>query len=296
MSAGALGRQQARTGWLFLAPALFLLVAVGFYPLLQTFLYSLTDARAGSLDTPRFVGPANFRELLADSLFLEAALTTLLFTISSVALEMVLGLAFALLVHGGFRGRGLMRGAMLIPWALPTVVAARMWAWMLNDQFGVVNDLLYRRAGLLEDPVAWTGTQGIALVSVVLVDVWKTTPFVALILLAGLQTIPGGLYEAANVDGARAWQRFLHVTLPLLKPALLVALVFRTLDALRVFDVVWVLTGGEFGTETLGTYAYRQILEYQRLGFGSAASVVIFVGIALFVVLYVTTIRVEDTP
>ena len=206
----------------------------------------------------------------------------------------MLGLAFAMIVHSKFKGRGIMRGAMLIPWALPTVVAARMWGWMLNDQFGVINDLLVRKAGILPEPIAWTGQEGFAMASVVLVDAWKTTPFVALLLLAGLQLIPDDLYEAAEVDGASIPQQFFTITLPLLKPAILVALIFRTLDALRVFDVIWVMTDGQFGTESMATYDYKQLIEFGRLGFGSAVSVMIFILIAIFVIVYVDTVRIED--
>lgn len=296
MTAGAptLERRQARLGWLFSAPAALLLAAVALYPLGQTFWYSFTDARIGDTHAPDFVGLANFRELLGQHDFWRATLNTLVFAGASVSLEFVLGLALALAVNAPFRGRGLMRGAMLIPWALPTVVGARIWAWMLNDQFGVINDLLVRRLHLLAEPIAWTGTPGFAMASVIMVDVWKTAPFMALLLLAGLQLIPEGLYEAADVDGASEPQQFLAITLPMLKPTILVALVFRTLDALRVFDAIWVLTGGQFGTESLGTYNYRQTIEFQRLGYGSAVSVAIFAVIAIFIFLYIRLIREES--
>ncbi len=289
-----LARKQARLAWVFMAPTLVLLAAVGFWPLVQTVYLSFTETFTGSPEPPAWVGLANYTELLGERQFWRAMRNTVVFTVVSVSLEFVLGLCFALLVHTHFKGRGLMRAAMLIPWALPTVVAARMWGWMFNDVFGVVNDLLVGKLGILPEPVAWTATPGFAMASVILVDVWKTTPFVALLLLAGLQLISGELYEAAEVDGASAWQRFLTITLPLLKPAILVALIFRTLDALRVFDVIWVMTRGQAGTESAATYTYRSLIEYNRLGYGSALSVAIFFLIALFVIFYVYALRVDE--
>lgn len=289
-----LQRRQARLAWFFLAPTLLLLLAVGLWPLLQTIYLSFTDGFTGSREPPRWIAFGNYTELARDPAFWRAVWNTVLFTAVSVSLEFVLGLGFALLVHSHFKGRGLMRAAMLIPWALPTVVAAQMWRWMFNDVFGVVNDLLVNRLGILAEPVAFTGTPGWAMASVILVDVWKTTPFVALLLLAGLQLISGELYEAAEVDGASRRQAFLAVTLPLLKPAILVALIFRTLDALRVFDVIWVMTRGQSGTESVATHTYRNLIEYSRLGYGSALSVMVFLLIALFVAIYVRLLRVDE--
>ena len=288
---GSLHARQARLAWIFLAPCLAVLLLLGLYPLLMTFQLSFTDAHATSMEPGKWTGFQNFTRLLGEQDFRAALRNTLVFTAASVSIEFVLGLAIALLIDSEFRARNIVRASILIPWALPTVVAARLWGWMLTDVYGVVNDLLVNRLGLLSEPLAWTGTNGLALASVIAVDVWKTTPFVALLLLAGLQVIPKGLYEAASVDGAGPVRRFVHVTLPLLVPAILVALIFRTLDALRVFDVVWVLTQGQFGTETLGTYAYRQLFEYSRLGFGSAVCVMLFLLIALVVGVYMVIFR-----
>lgn len=283
--------RQARLAWLFLAPCVAVLLAIGLYPLLVTFQLSFTNTHAFTPADTQWAGTANFTRLLSESDFREALRNTIVFTVVSVSLEFFLGLGIALLIDSEFRARNFTRAAILIPWALPTVVAARLWGWMFNDVFGVFNDLFVERLGILSEPIAWTGTHGWAMASVIAVDVWKTTPFVALLLLAGLQVIPRGLYEAAQVDGAGPMRRFLFVTLPLLSPAILVALVFRTLDALRVFDVIWVMTQGSFGTETLGTYAYRQLFEYSRLGYGSAVCVVLFLLVALFVAGYVMVFR-----
>ena len=280
-----------RTGWCFVAPALIVLLLVGLVPLLQTFWMSLTDARMASGRAPRFVGLENYIDLLARRPFWEAVRNTVIFTVVSVTLEVVLGLFMALIVYSGFRGRGLMRAAMLIPWALPTVVSARMWNYMLVDTYGVVNDILVTRLGLLSEKVAWLAEPGLALGAVIAVDVWKTTPFAALLFLAGLQLIPPQTYEAAAVDGASRWQQFTRITLPLLRPTLIVVVIFRTLDALRVFDAIWVLTRGQLGTESLATYTYRQMIDFRKLGYGSACSVTIFLLIAAFVAVFLLITR-----
>lgn len=282
-----------RTGWWFVAPTLAVLLLVGLVPLLQTFWMSLTDARMASGRAPRFVGLENYLDLLARRPFWEAVRNTVIFTVVSVTLEVGLGLFMALIVHSGFRGRGLMRAAMLIPWALPTVVSARMWNYMLIDTYGVVNDILVTRLGLLPEKVAWLAEPGLALAAVIAVDVWKTTPFAALLLLAGLQLIPPQTYEAAAVDGASRWQQFTRITLPLLRPTLLVVVIFRTLDALRVFDAIWVLTRGQLGTESLATYTFRQMIDFRKLGYGSACSVTIFLLIAAFVAVFLLMTRDE---
>jgi trehalose/maltose transport system permease protein len=210
-----------------------------------------------------------------------------------VLFEFVLGMIIALVVNSNFKGRGVMRAVMLVPWAIPTVISARMWQWMYNDIYGVINDLLMR-LHLIDHAVAWTSQPNTQLASVAAVDIWKTTPFVALLLLAGLQVIPNDLYEAANVDGASKWQQFWRITMPLLRPAILVALIFRTLDALRVFDVFYVFFGGAANTQTMAIYDQNTIVSFNDVGYGAAISVAIFLIIAVFVVIYVTFMRVEE--
>jgi len=277
MRAGArsLSESRARAGAVLVSPAVVLIVTAALLPLLRTFLLSVSDARLDAPGTSRFIGLQNFALLARDPLFWDAAGHTALFTIASVSLETCLGLALALVLHGRFRGRGWMRAAALIPWAIPTVVSAQLWKFMLNDAYGVVNDLGLR-LGLLNEPVAWLAAPGLAMASVVAVDVWKTTPFVALLVLAGLQTVPVELHEAAQVDGAGRWERFRRVTLPLILPTLLVAMLFRTMDAIRVFDVIYVMTLGSVGTESMATYCRRLLVDFQDLGYGSACSVAIF--------------------
>lgn len=275
-----LARSAALAAWGFVLP---LLVAAGLaagWPLLRTLWFGFTDAILFDGGPAHLVGLDNYRLLLEDPLWQEAVGNTLAFTGASVALEMILGLGLALLLDAPFRGRWLVRAAVMVPWAVPTVVAAKMWGWMLHDQYGVVNDALIR-LGLLSQPVAWTADPALALGSVIAVDVWKTTPFVALILLAGLQAVPRELLEAARVDGAGPLRRFFHITLPLLIPALLVALVFRTLDALRVFDVIYVLTGDAPETLSMSGYARMQLIAFQDVGLGSAAASFLFVAVAI---------------
>jgi trehalose/maltose transport system permease protein len=187
-----------------------------------------------------------------------------------------------------------MRTAVLVPWAIPTVVSARMWAWMYNDVFGVLNDMLMK-VGVIDSPIAWLSNKSTALMAVVAMEVWKTTPFMALLILAGLQIIPGDMYEAADIDGASKLQQFLTLTLPLLRPAILVAMIFRTMDSLRIFDAIKVMTNGGSGTEVMSTYAYRNMFDFQKLGYGNAISVVIFIIITLFVVGYLIALnRTEE--
>ncbi|MEQ8818714.1 MAG: sugar ABC transporter permease [Sumerlaeia bacterium] len=273
-----------------MAPALLLLLLVGLYPLVATFITSLTNAQDGIGD-PEFVGLKNYTTLFGQKDFWAAVWNTVVFTLGSVTIEFIFGLAIALVIHSQFKGRGLVRAAILIPWALPTVVSAKIWSYMFVDTYGVVNDLLVTKFHLLDTKPAWLAEPGLAMISVIAVDVWKTTPFVALLLLAGLQLIPGGLYQAADVDGANKVQQFFKITLPLLKPAILVALIFRTLDALRVFDVIWVMTGGAQNTESMATYNFQYLISFGKMGYGSAISVAIFLLIALFVIAYVVALR-----
>jgi len=187
-----------------------------------------------------------------------------------------------------------MRAAMLVPWAIITVVSAQMWKWMYHDVYGVINDLLVDKLHILQANVAWVADPATAMPAIEAVDIWKTTPFVALLLLAGLQVIPGDMYEAAAVDGANAIQRFLNLTLPLLKPAIVVTLIFRTLDALRVFDAPYVMFGARPDTQTMSIYAQQNFVSFALLGYGSTISVAIFLIIGIFVVAYMTIFKMDQ--
>jgi trehalose/maltose transport system permease protein len=289
-----LQRRQTRLGWLLLIPALAVVAFVALYPLGKTVYQSFTNQEfLAGLEPTRWVGLQNYRDLWHDTIFRDAVWKTVEFTLITVAFEFVLGLIIALVVNSNFKGRGAMRAVMLVPWAIPTVVAAQMWKWMLDDVFGVVNDF-GTRVGILAHSRAWISDPGTALASVCAVDIWKTTPFVALLLLAGLQVIPKDLYEAANVDGASKLQQFWKITLPLLRPAILVTLIFRTLDALRVFDVFYVFFGNRPDTQTMAIYDQSTIVGDGHVGYGAAISVAIFLIISLFVVIYVTVTRVSE--
>ena len=289
---GALQRRQTRLAWLLLVPSLVVVALVAIYPLGKTVYQSFTNQEFLALEPATWVGLENYRDLWHDQLFRDSVWTTVKFTLITVTFEFLLGLIIALVVNSSFKGRGLMRAVMLVPWAIPTVVAAQMWKWMLDDTFGVINDA-GMKLNLISHPHAWISDPSTALGAVCAVDIWKTTPFVALLLLAGLQVIPQDLYEAAEVDGATVLQQFRKITLPLLAPAILVTLIFRTLDALRVFDVFYVFFGNRPDTQTMAIYDQSTIVGDGYVGYGAAISVAIFLIISLFVVIYVTFMRVS---
>lgn len=280
--------QEEKLGWLLALPAVAAVVLIALFPLAWTFWESLHshDLRMPWHGRP-FVALDNYAALGASARFWAALGHTAFFTAVSVTLELVLGMALALILHRIGRGRGAVRAIVLLPWAIPTVVAGLVWSFMFSDA-GVVEAAL-ASVGAIDTSVGWLVDAALAWVPIVLADVWKTTPFVALLLLAGMQTIDEDLYDAAKTDGAKPWQAFIHITLPLLRPALLVVLVFRTLDAFRVFDLIYVLTAGGPGTATepLSLYAFIALLEDLRFGYGSALAIVTFVlsfGLALLYV------------
>jgi trehalose/maltose transport system permease protein len=288
-----LQRRQTRLAWLLLLPALAVVAFVAIYPLGKTIYQSFTDQEFLGLEPTKWVGFANYKDLWHDTDFRHSVWMTIRFTLITVAFEFVLGLIIALVVNSSFKGRGAMRAVMLVPWAIPTVVAAQMWKWMLDDTFGVVNDLGKKTHVVSQsNPPSWLTEHPLA--SVAAVDIWKTTPFVALLLLAGLQVIPGDLYEAAAVDGANRLQQFWRITLPLLLPAILVTLIFRTLDALRVFDVFYVFFGNRADTQSMAVYDQSTIVGDGLVGYGAAISVAIFLIISIFVIIYVTLSRIGD--
>ena len=287
-------KQQERLGWMLVFPSVLVVVLVAIYPLVESFRLSFTNLRATRPDRWRYIGVENYRDLFADSTFLKALWNTIVFTVASVGIETVLGMVIALTIHSNFRGRGMVRTSMLVPWAIPTVVSSLLWIWMFNDRYGVVN-AVFRAFGFDQfTNFDWTGDPTTALGAVVAVDVWKTTPFMALLLLAGLQVIPEDVYEASRVDGASKWQQFWQITLPLLRPALLVALIFRTMASFRVFDMIFVMKNYATETMSVAVYTHRELVASQKIGYGSAAAVVIFLCIGLMVIGYTRLIRVEE--
>jgi trehalose/maltose transport system permease protein len=286
-------RRQMRLAWWLLSPSLLVVALVALIPLLQTIYQSFTNERLASARAVSFVGLKNYADLLTDDAFRHSIWITFLFTVLTVSFELVLGMGIALVVNSNFKGRGPMRAAMLVPWAIPTVVSTQIWKWMYHDIYGVINDLLVQRLHILSSNVAWVADPATSIPALAAVDIWKATPFMALLLLAGLQLIPSDIYEAADVDGANPVQQFLTLTLPLLRPALIVALIFRTLDALRAFDVFYVMFGNRSDTQSMGVYAQQNLVAFSDLGYGGAISVAIFLIIAIFVVTYVTIFKVE---
>jgi ABC-type sugar transport system permease subunit len=280
--------QETRLAWWLVAPAVGIILLVALFPLAWTVWESvhLHDLRMPWLGRP-FVGLEQYREALSDPRFWEALGHTAFFAAVSVTIELLLGLGLALAMNRAYRGRGLVRAAVLVPWAIPTVVAGLLWRFMFDGR-GIVNAVL-GGIGVLREPLVWFIHADTAWVPVILADVWKTTPFVALLLLAGLQNIDASLYEAARIDGASAWRQFRHVTLPLLQPAILVALIFRTLDAFRVFDLIYALTGGGPGssTEPIALYTFNALLQMLRFGYGSALSVIVFAVTFTLALLYI---------
>lgn len=285
-------RRRRRTAWLFLAPMLVVLALVAGWPLARTIYFAFTDATLFDIAFHDFVGLLNFRLLAADPEWWGAVWNTLLFATVSVTIETVLGVVIALTLNAKLRGRGPLRAAMLIPWAIPTVVSAQMWGWMLHDQYGVINAVLLA-LGVISTPWAWVADPSLALWSVVAVDVWKTTPFVALLVLAALQLVPNQVYEAARIDGLGPVGIFFRITLPLIWPALMVAVLFRALDALRVFDLMYVLTGNSPSTASMSVYARQQLVDFQDVGFGSAAATFLVLVVAACAALIIIAGRIR---
>jgi len=282
--------------WGMVLPALLVISVIAFFPLFKTFYDSFFEFGLRPDIEKKFVGLKNYIDLFHDERFLAALKTTVIFTVVSVALETVFGLLIAVIVNQPFKFRGVVRAAMLIPWAIPTAISSQMWKWMFNDQGGIMTKFL-EKLNIIEPGFPILGSPNTALWAIIAVDVWKTTPFMALLILAGLQLIPEELYEAARIDGANLLQRFTKITLPMLSSTIAVALIFRTLDALRVFDVVFIMTRGSVGTETLAVY--NRVLLMDRaftgawFGYGSALSVIIFLLISIFAIIYIKSLKLK---
>lgn len=300
-----LSQQRVVSAWVFLAPMLAVLAVVAVYPLVRTIYFGFTDASIDFPDEAQWIGFRNYLEyldygdgtgefygLLADPDWWRAVWNTLRFTFFSVLFETIFGMIIALVLNTQFPGRALVRAAVLIPWAIPTIVSAKMWAWMMHDQFGILNDILMK-LHIIAEPVAWTANPDTALLAVLIVDIWKTTPFMALLILAGLQMVPKDMYEAAKLDGIHPVRVFRKVTLPLIMPAVLVAIVFRALDALRVFDIVYVLTPNNANTATMSVFARENLFDFDQFAYGSAASTLLFLIIALLTIGFIRATRMN---
>jgi multiple sugar transport system permease protein len=277
---------ERRLGAAMMAPSMLVMVLVAAFPVGYAIWLSLNEYSVRVPGLSRFVGIDNYTEALGSAEFWDAFKNTFIFTGISVSLELALGIAFALCMHQAFRGRALLRATVLVPWAVLTFGAGLLWRSMFEPQLGFVPATL-SALGLPGGDVLWYGEDGWAMATLIFADVWKTAPFMALLLLAGLQVIPEDVYDAAKVDGATTWQRFTRITLPLLRPAILVALLFRTLDALRVFDLPFALTNGANGTTTLSLHAYNELTKDRLVGEGSALAVLTFVTVMVVSLLYI---------
>ena len=302
-----LQEQRVRAAYLFLVPMIVMLLIVAAWPLFRSISFSFTDASANTIFNGQYEwvgfenyvekrirsnGEVRWRGVLLDEDWWNAVWNTVRFSVVSVTLETIFGLLIALALNAQFKGRGLVRAAILIPWAIPTVVSARMWGWMLNDQFGIINSMMLG-VGLIDKPIAWTASADTAMIAVLIVDVWKTTPFMALLILAGLQMIPRDMYEAARIDGIHPVKVFFKITLPLLRPAIMVAVIFRALDALRIFDLIYLLTPQSDSTMTMSVLSYREIQQFGDYAEGSAMSTLLFIVISVFVLLYIKICKVD---
>ncbi len=271
-----------------LAPALGVLLLFIVVPISQSVYLSLHRLVLGLPQLGRpFVGLENYVELVRDPVARDSVFVTGVFVATTTFFELLVGLLVALLIHQRFPGRGALRASVLIPWAIPTVVSAQMWRFLFNDAYGMINFALFGTETTHFIP--WLANPGTALFAIILADVWKTSSFAALLILAGLQVIPDTLYQAARVDGAGPWRRFVHITWPLIRPSLLLALLFRTIDAFRVFDLAFVMTQGgpADATNVLQLYGYKKMFVEGWMGYGSAIATSIFLALILLAVLYV---------
>ncbi len=293
----SLRQQDARTAWLLLAPSLLVILGITLWPVISTLILSFFNAPTGINQTRTFVGLGNYLEMLKDQTFWETIWRTLYFTVVSVGLELALGLAIAQLIHSHPWGWQFLRLSLIIPWAVPTIVNGAMWRWIYSADFGALNGLLMQ-LGLIQHYVPWLTFTNMAMNLVIVADVWHTMPFVALVLQAALATLPEDLDEAAAVDGANAWQRFWQIRVPLLRPAILVALIVRTVDAFRVFDIVYIITAGgpAYSTLTITYLTYLNSFSFGKQGIGAALSFLISAVTILMAFIYIRILyRPEET-
>jgi multiple sugar transport system permease protein len=284
-------RRELLLPYLLVAPALAVLLALSIYPLLYSITISLQQETAAGVVWTL----AHFKRLVTDNFFRTAMVHTFVYAVAALTCEFVIGLGLALLLNQQIRGRGLFRASLLVPMMLPTVVVGVVWRLLLNPNFGAINGTL-KQLGVNTESLTWTASPRLAFVAVVAVDVWQWTPFVFLVLLAGLQAIPQEPYEAALIDGSSRWQTFRHVTLPLLKPAILIVLLLRTMDLLRVFDQIFILTEGGpgFATEMISLYIYRTAFRFSDFGYAAAMSFVLLALTNVISVVYIKLLQREE--
>ncbi|MEV8467614.1 sugar ABC transporter permease [Fluviibacterium sp. DFM31] len=290
-----LDRRRHLTGMAFITPTMLVIIAILVYPILQSIVLSFGQSSIDGSEPYQFVGLKHYAALAGNDRFWNALWVTLLFTGLSIPLELAMGIGLAVLMNEHFRFKGIARLAVLFPWALPTALNTLMWRWMYNTDYGLFNAAALQ-SGLVDRPINWLGDETLAMMSMVIVAVWKTSSFMALIILAGLQSIPRELYEAGRMDGMTRWQEFREITLPLLKGPILVALIVRSMDALRTFELPFNLTDGGpvTATESLSLYAYKVIFDFIEFNYGAAIVVVQFLVIFAMSLLYILTLRNKD--
>lgn len=291
-----LRRENRRLSIFMLTPITLILLAVSVYPLIKSFdislrYYNLTKLGKGI----PYIGFENYRFILTDPKFWQSVRVTIVFVVVSVSLVIVLSTAIALLMNREFRGRSFVRGLMLVPWAIPNVVNGLMWLWILNPSYGALNGLL-TQLGIIDTYVVWLGEKNTALLMVILAEVWKETPFIMLMILAALQSIPKDLYEAAVVDGSNSFQKLFKITLPMIRPTLFVAITLRTIWAIKSFDLIYTLTSGgpDNATNVIGYYTYMKSFVSMNLGRGSAAAWLMTLVMVVLTVLYQRALYMED--
>ena len=291
--------ERVRAAMWFLVPMMIALAIVAGWPLCRSIYFSFTDASLVHLYDAKWVGFKNYLSwidlpsgkriytgVLADKAWWNAVWNTVRFGVVSVTLETIIGMIVALVLNAEFKGRGIVRAAILIPWAIPTIVSAKMWAWMLNDQLGIINDMLLK-LGIISSKIAWAADANYSMFAVLMVDIWKTVPFMALLMLAGLQMVPGDVYEAAKIDGVHPVKVFFKITLPLVKPAVMVAVIFRLMDAMRIFDLIYVLTPNSSQTKTMSVISRENLFDFDKFAYGSAESTLLFLFLIIMVTLYI---------
>ena len=286
------GRGEGLFAVALLAPAALVVFGVVLYPVVRTFVVSLFDVDSPLAGSYPFVGLANYTRVFSDSAFYAVLGHTMYFTLVSTFLELALGIAVALLLNAPLKARWLWRSIVVLPWALPTIVNGALWRWIYNGQYGALNGLL-SSLGISHAQHQWLGSPFLALNMVILADVWKNTSIVVFFILAGLQTIPDELYEAARMDGASAWRAFWRLTMPLLAPSIAVVLILRTIEAFKVFDIIYVMTGGgpASGTQTIAFYTYLQAFSNQLFGYGAALAYLIVLAVFAMAMIYLRILR-----
>jgi multiple sugar transport system permease protein len=287
-----MNKRRQRVGYLFLLPAVLLVAIFILYPVLKTIYISFFEYRVQTMALgEKFIGLNNYKKIFTDEHFLETFKWTIQFTVISVILELVIGMILALIMNKKIFGQGIVRAAILIPWAVPTIVCGLMWAYMF-EQNGIINEIL-SFAGLISNYIPWLTKKTTAKIALIIADVWKATPYMSLLLLAGLQNVPKSIYEAASIDGASKAQQFFHITLPLIKPSMMVAVLFRVVAAFRIYDLIAAMTsGGPAGTtESLSIYTVQTYFTYGNIGYGSALAVSMLI-LSLFIsLLFVNTLK-----